>query len=446
MDKAEESASQDFDQFAQGRERPASEDSASQGLEQLTQGGKSPASEDSASQGLEQFAQGSERPASEDSASQGLEKFVEGSERPASEDSAVQGRERSVQGSERLASEDRVSQGNEQLSQGPETFASEETRSQGPNLLAEGTVASAPDEAVSEVRKQPAQGPGRPVSQTEQTQPKSSQAAKGNPGVVRCPKGHKLEIRDAADSRCTACAVAIMGSQSWTCTQCSYDICITCFESLVGRLAQLPHSQGQFSFWPGGTACEQNWQRARAKRDITTRWASVSLRDALGSRTTRKLPTQRRRAPVHVLVPRTESVLCEGIWVSREDGELRGEVTSGSLTWPDGDSTPLLQYGTDGRAVTMSLEGRAHTAVISNDGSCLRWSDGDVWLRADETYHRLRDYTSSTGPTDSRTRWQRSRPLHSCKRAGNYMLLPSSFGSVAAYQRATREEFSQLGN
>mmetsp|Transcript_35 Transcript_35/g.115 ORF Transcript_35/g.115 Transcript_35/m.115 type:complete len:279 (-) Transcript_35:21-857(-) len=103
-------------------------------------------------------------------------------------------------------------------------------------------------------------------------------------------------------------------------------------------------------------------------------------------------PGTRRVVPCS---PRHPSRL-DGTWLSRLDGELRGHVEGGQLRWEeDGSATPLVLHGERGNIVSMTVDGQAHSGVLSADERLLRWGDGDVWVRVDDFFEQVSTLCSS---------------------------------------------------
>jgi len=69
----------------------------------------------------------------------------------------------------------------------------------------------------------------------------------------------------------------------------------------------------------------------------------------------------------------------DGLWASRDDGEIQGHILGTELIWADGSRTSLKRHGEHG--LSMVVDNQAHTGVL-HEGR-IKWCDGDVWLRPD---------------------------------------------------------------
>uniref|UniRef100_A0A7S0B259 Uncharacterized protein n=1 Tax=Pyrodinium bahamense TaxID=73915 RepID=A0A7S0B259_9DINO len=106
----------------------------------------------------------------------------------------------------------------------------------------------------------------------------------------------------------------------------------------------------------------------------------------------------------------------DGTWLSRTDGELRGYVEGGRLHWEeDGTATPLMVHGDRGNIVSLSVDGRAYSGVLSEDERLLRWGDGDLWVRVDEFYEQLSRICADSSALEEEGvhwgSWSRRRPV-----------------------------------
>lgn len=68
-----------------------------------------------------------------------------------------------------------------------------------------------------------------------------------------------------------------------------------------------------------------------------------------------------------------------GVWASRDDGEIQGQILGMELIWTDGSSTPLHRHGEHG--LSMVVDNEAFTGIL-HEGR-IKWCDGDVWVRPD---------------------------------------------------------------
>lgn len=177
------------------------------------------------------------------------------------------------------------------------------------------------------------------------------------------------------------------------------------------RLQAKARSKDLFAIWNGGRHMHTPYSAWRAehhdRRAMTERVARKELHgmcipgeNTISSALVGQRPVSPPRpkvGPDYWPVPlegsemRGPRVHLDGFWRSRADGELRGQISSCTLVWEDdGLATPLETHGHGGSIVYMSVDGDSHSAVLSEDGRLLRWSDGDVWVRDDDELERLR--------------------------------------------------------
>jgi hypothetical protein len=66
-----------------------------------------------------------------------------------------------------------------------------------------------------------------------------------------------------------------------------------------------------------------------------------------------------------------------GVWASKDDGEIQGQIVGMELMWEDGSRTPLQRHGEHG--ISMVVDNHAFTGFLSEGR--IKWCDGDTWLR-----------------------------------------------------------------
>lgn len=139
-----------------------------------------------------------------------------------------------------------------------------------------------------------------------------------------------------------------------------------------------PINQDLFAIWNTSTRPRTPVTKAAHEHAV----AAKALRDEMTAGIRQPYSSASHQASVKLSLgaaqgrrPRSPGAI-DGIWISRLDGEVRGQISGGTLQWPDGDTSSLQWHGEN--AISIVVDGDTHTGIVT-DGR-IKWADGDTWF------------------------------------------------------------------